>query len=109
MELQQAVSRFKEIQRKMAAYNHAMGLLYYDSVTTAPSDSSQTLGQTLEVLSEESYRLSVNEELKEILRQLVEEKDSLDAQTRREAEKMYEEQQKLFDSLRPQDLRRGVR
>ena len=95
MELQQAVSRFKEIQRKMAAYNHAMGLLYYDSVTTAPSDSSQTLGQTLEVLSEESYRLSVNEELKEILRQLVEEKDSLDAQTRREAEKMYEEQQKL--------------
>lgn len=94
MELQQAVVRFKEIQKKMAAYNHAMGLLYYDSVTTAPSGASETLGATLGVLSEESYKLSVNDELKALLAQLVA-ADELDLQTRREAEEMYEEQQKM--------------
>ncbi len=95
MDLQQAVAKFKEIQRKMAAYNHAMGLLYYDSVTTAPAKAAETLGATLGILSEESYKLSVNDELKEILRFLVDNADRLDRQTRREAKEMFEEQQKL--------------
>lgn len=95
MELEQAKARFKAIQRKMAAYDHAMGLLYYDSVTSAPSGASRTLGNTLEVLSEESYRISVNDELKALLQQLMEHKEELDFQTRREAEEMYEQQQKL--------------
>ncbi len=95
MELQQAIAKFKEIQRKMAAYNHAMGVLYYDSVTTAPANASETLGMTLAILSEESYKLSVNDELKALLQLLVENADQLDRQTRREAEKMYESQEKL--------------
>ena len=95
MELQEKVAKFKEIQRKMAAYNHAMGLLYYDSVTTAPSGASETLGMTLGVLSEESYKLSVNDELKTLLRELIAEKDQLDYQTRREAEEMFDSQQKM--------------
>ena len=40
MELQKKVEQFKAIQKKMTAYNHAMGLLYYDSVTTAPAKSA---------------------------------------------------------------------
>lgn len=95
MDLQEKVSQFKTIQKKMAAYNHATGLLFYDSVTSAPSDSSETLGMTLGVLSEESYKLSVNDELKKLLEDLVAEKEQLDPLTRREAEKMYEEQEKL--------------
>lgn len=95
MELQEKVSQFKAIQKKMAAYGHAMGLLYYDSVTTAPSKSAEALGATLGILSEESYKLSVNDELKALLKDLVAAKEELDPQTRREAERMLEEQEKM--------------
>ncbi len=95
MELQEKIAKFKAIQKKMAAYGHAMGLLYYDSVTTAPSRSAEALGATLGILSEESYKLSVNDELKQLLSDLVAAKDELDPQTRREAQRMYEEQEKM--------------
>lgn len=95
MELQEKVAQFKAIQKKITAYNHAMGLLYYDSVTTAPKKSAEALGDTLGILSEESYKLNVNEELKALLNDLVAAADELDPQTRREAQRMLEDQEKM--------------
>ena len=95
MELTQMVEQFKAHQKKMHAYSHAMGLLYYDSVTSMPSGASETLGDTLGVLSEETYKLEVDEDYKVLLQTLYERREELDYQTRREAEELYESQQKI--------------
>jgi len=88
MEIKTAVEIFKKHQIKTRAYEHAMGMLYYDARTAAPRDSSEPLGQTLGVLSEESYKLSVNDDFKALVAFLIKNKDSLDFQTRREAEEI---------------------
>lgn len=95
MELNQMVERFKAHQKQMHAYSHAMGLLGYDSVTSMPQGASETLGDTLGVLSEAIYRLETDEAYKELLRALYERRGELDFQTRREAEELFEEQRKL--------------
>ena len=40
MELAQAITKLDALQRKMFAYNHAMGVLYYDGATAAPAGSA---------------------------------------------------------------------
>ena len=67
MELQQALEQLSRLQAKMAAYNHAMALIYYDGATTAPKGTAANRGQTLSILSEESYRLSTGKDTVELL------------------------------------------
>ena len=67
MELNQAREALKTWQTKMAAYGHAMALIYYDGSTTAPKGTAANRGQTLSILSEESYRLSTCEETVSLL------------------------------------------
>ena len=58
------------IEKKLAAYNHALGLIYYDAVTGAPSGSSANRAETLTVLGEEVYKLTAGEQITEILNTL---------------------------------------
>ena len=95
MELQQAVEKLKKLERTMHAHNHAMGILYYDALTTAPSGSSEARGVTLGVLSEEDYKLFVNDEVKELLAYLDEHKAELDEQTAREAHVLKEDFERM--------------
>lgn len=67
MELNQAREALKLWQAKMSAYGHAMALIYYDGATTAPKGTAANRGQTLSILSEESYRLSTCEETVSLL------------------------------------------
>ena len=67
MELQQALEQLTRLQAKMAAYNHAISLIYYDGATTAPKGTAANRGQTLSILSEESYRLSTGKDTVELL------------------------------------------
>ena len=69
MKLQDTVNAFKAHQKKMHAYNHAMGLLNYDAATAMPPGASSTLGDTLAVLSGEIYRLTVNDDYRDMLLQ----------------------------------------
>ena len=62
MELNEARQKLMELQAKMAAYEHAMGILYYDGATTAPKGTAANRGQTLAILSEEAYKLATGEE-----------------------------------------------
>ena len=62
MELNQAREAFIGLQAKLSAYGHAMALIHYDGATTAPKGTAANRGQTLGILSEESYRLSTSEE-----------------------------------------------
>ena len=55
------------LQQKIAAYDHAMGLIYYDGNTAAPRDTAGNRAQSLSVLSEELYRLTTGEETAELI------------------------------------------
>ena len=37
--MQQALEALKKLEQTQAAYNHAMGVLYLDATTAAPSDT----------------------------------------------------------------------
>ncbi|MBE5774121.1 MAG: carboxypeptidase M32 [Clostridiales bacterium] len=83
MELNQALNALDMLQRKMAAYDHAMGVIYYDGATVAPSGTAQNRGESLAILSQVSYELSTCKDTEELLEALWAEKDRLDeAQTR---------------------------
>ncbi|MBR3381593.1 MAG: carboxypeptidase M32 [Clostridia bacterium] len=86
MELKEAVAKLKETQRVMHAYNHAMGVMYYDIETAAPKNAIEGFSNTMATLSEITYKLSVNEENFALLDYLSEHAGELDEITRREVE-----------------------
>ena len=67
MDVKTALKKFKELQEKLSAFNHAQSLIFYDGVTTAPKGTTANRGQTLSVLSKESYLLSTGKETVELL------------------------------------------
>ena len=83
MTIDTAKEQLKALQAKMAAYHHATSLLFYDGVTTAPRGTSANRGQTLSILSEESYKLATGEESLSLLNYLDEHKEELDAAEQR--------------------------
>ena len=84
--LEQAVQELKKQQRIQAAYNHAMGVLYLDATTAAPSDTWEGRGKTMEVLSEITFNLSTDPANEELYAYLEARQAELDSQTRRELE-----------------------
>lgn len=84
--VEQAVSALKKLQQTQSAYNHAMSLLMLDATTTAPSDSWEGRGKTMEIMSQVTYDLMSNPENGQLLSYLEANQEQLDPQTRREAE-----------------------
>lgn len=78
MNLQESLTALDALQRKMATYNHAIGLIYYDGVTAAPSGTAQNRGESMAVLSEVSYELSTGKDTEALLDALWAQKDALD-------------------------------
>lgn len=78
MDLSTALEKYRKLQAKLAAYGHAMALIYYDGSTTAPHATAANRGQTLSVLSEESYLLSTGKDTVELLEYLDAHKNELD-------------------------------
>ncbi|MGN1001290.1 MAG: carboxypeptidase M32 [Oscillospiraceae bacterium] len=83
MTLDEARARLSALQAKMAAYDHACGLIYYDGCTSAPKGTAANRGQTLSILSEESYKLSTGKETVELLEFLDEHKAELSEKEQR--------------------------
>ena len=67
MDINQAKENFYSLQKKLAAYDHAMGSIYYDGVTTAPKGTAENRSVSLSILSEEVYRLSTCDETVSLL------------------------------------------
>ncbi|MBQ7455155.1 MAG: carboxypeptidase M32 [Clostridia bacterium] len=88
MELQEMLERLDALQRRMQAYNHAIGLVDYDGATAAPSGAAANRAETLAILSEEAYKLSTGEETVALLDGLRARKDELDPTHRRIVEEM---------------------
>ena len=78
-----ARNKLMELQRKMAAYNHAMGLIYYDGATTAPKDTAENRAVTLSVLSEEVYKLGTARDTVDLLEFLDSFKEKIPAKEQR--------------------------
>ena len=91
MELKQACEQLKELQEKLCAFGPAMALIYYDGATTAPKGTAANRGQTLSILSRESYLLSTGEQTVALLTYLDGHKDELDAKTARQVEILYKD------------------
>ena len=91
MELNQACEQLKELQEKLSAFGHAMALIYYDGATTAPKGTAANRGQTLSILSRESYLLSTGDATVALLCYLDGHKDELDAKTARQVVILYKD------------------
>ncbi len=88
MTIEEGLGRLDALQRKICAYNHATGLIYYDGATTAPKGTAANRGETLAILGEEIYKLSAGEETGALLDFLHENRESLDEAHRRMVELM---------------------
>lgn len=95
MTIEKAKQDLLALQKKLSAYTHASGLLYYDGVTGAPSETAAVRGETLAVLSEASYLLSTGEETVALLEFLHAHADELDPKTRRIVQLMEKDLREL--------------
>ncbi len=92
MSTQEKILEFKKYQQKMHAFNHAMGVLYYDAETCMPKGASENLGKTIAVLSEELYKIQTAKELEDIIEGL--KGETLDEQTAKELKDIIEDKEK---------------
>ncbi len=88
MTIEEGLNKLDTLQRKLCAYNHAAGLIYYDGATTAPKGSAANRGESLAILGEETYKLSTGEETGALLDFLYENRASLDEAHNRMVELM---------------------
>ena len=84
--IKEARDRLYKLQRKQAAYDHAMGLIYYDGSTTAPKDTAENRAASLSILSEEVYKLGTSKETVDLLEFL----DSFRAKLPQKEQRMVE-------------------
>lgn len=83
MTLENAIAELYALQKKLAAYDHAEALIYYDGVTAAPRETAENRGAALSVLSEVVYKLTTGEETVSLLEFLDEHKQELDEKQQR--------------------------
>ena len=92
----QALDKLDKIQQTNAAYNHAMGVLYLDATTVAPSDSWEGRGKTMEILSGHIYELMANPENDQLLSYLEAHLDELDPVRCRQVEVLRKNYNQMF-------------
>ena len=96
--LEQALGAFDKHLSVMAAYNHALGVLYHDGSTAAPRESWQGRSKTMGVMSEITYELGTKPEIGEMLSFLEAHAEELTPIQRREVEvlrKGYDQMHKI--------------
>ena len=77
MNLEEARQEFARIQKRIAAMDYAIELLFLDGETVAPPKSATNRVTTVEILNEELYNLKFGEETAAIMDQLLEHEDQL--------------------------------
>lgn len=94
----QAIEALEQYQATMAAYNHALGVLYHDGATAAPKDSWEGRGKTMGIMSQITYDLSTDPKNGELLTYLEGHMDALTPVQRRQVEvlrKGYDQMHKV--------------
>ena len=94
----QALETLKKHQATMAAYGHALGVLFHDGATVAPKESWAGRGQTMGVMSQIIYDLETKPENGELLAYLEAHSEELSPMERRQVEVMrkgYDQMHKI--------------
>jgi carboxypeptidase Taq len=91
MTTEEAVQKLDRLQSTLSAYQHALGLLFYDGATAAPRGTAANRARTAGVLGEALYRLQTGPETAELLAFLAENSGSLGPRERRMAELLQKE------------------
>ena len=94
----QALEALSKYQSTMAAYNHALGMLFHDASTAAPADSWEGRGKTMEIMSQITYDLETKPENGELLTFLEAHLEQLTDVQRRQVEvmrKSYDQMHKI--------------
>ena len=92
--MEETIRQFKGYLTKISAYNHAFGVLNYDSETAMPRGGAEHMSRTYSVLSEAQYKLTTSPELKALVQEILAHRDEVDFVTRREAEELFEEMER---------------
>ncbi|MCQ2427976.1 MAG: carboxypeptidase M32 [Clostridia bacterium] len=77
MTFEEAKNKLSEFGRKSGALNHALSLIFHDGETAAPRGTGDNRGRTIEILSEELYRMTTDPATVEMLETLDAERDRL--------------------------------
>ena len=88
MELNEALARLAELQKKRYAYQTASSSLYLDGTTVAPKDTAEGRGVALGALAGEEHKLFSAPETGELLDFLWGRKEELDQLHRRQVEEL---------------------
>ena len=91
MTIQQAIEKLNTLESTQKAYYHAMSVLSLDGATAAPKRSALGRGKTLGVLSGVTYQLMVNDETREVLTTILDQRDQVDPLIARRAELLKED------------------
>lgn len=94
----QAIDALNKHQQTLAAYNHAIGVVYLDAATAAPKGTWEGRGKTVATLSEITYNLETAPEVGEILDCLQLHWEELNPVQKRQVEvlrKSYDETKKI--------------
>ena len=94
----QAMEALNKHQQTLAAYNHALGVVYLDAATAAPKGTWEGRGKTMATLSEITYNLETSPVVGEMLDFLEAHPDELDDVQKRQVEvlrKSYDETRKI--------------
>ena len=78
MRLEEARQEFARIQKRIAAMNYAIDLLFLDGETVAPPKSASNRVTTVEILNDELYNIKFGEQTTEIAELILENQDQLD-------------------------------
>ena len=88
MELNEALAKLAELQKKLYAYQAADSALYLDGTTVAPKDTAEGRGVALGILAGERHKLFSAPEVGELLDFLWEKKGELEHPVRRQVEEL---------------------
>lgn len=94
----QAVDALNKHQQTLAAYNHAIGVVYLDAATAAPKGTWEGRGKTMAILSEITYNLETSPAVGDMLTFLEARLEELDPVQKRQVEvlrKSYDETKKI--------------
>ncbi|HPB16727.1 MAG TPA: carboxypeptidase M32, partial [Clostridia bacterium] len=94
-DIKSVVAELERMQSRMAAYNHATGMLYFDSVTVAPKGTIEGRGRTMGILTEEGYTILVNEDTPGLLEYLKANEDQLEENTKLQVKELKEDFDKI--------------
>lgn len=96
--VQHAIDALNKHQQTLAAYNHALGVVYLDASTAAPKGTWEGRGKTMATLSEITYKLETAPEVDEMLTFLEAHLEELDGFQKRQVEvlrKSYDQTNKV--------------